>query len=262
MGLSDPTGHPYVRFFCTLHHIGKAQEMTPCMVSMRQLRKRVSDLIVPGDWMIDSGAYSELTDFGDHLDEPGEYAANVRRWARCPGGRTQPIVAWSQDYLVTDDALEAVELDVELAQKFSVMRYREILSHGVGEAYLGPVLHGRCWEDYVRHLRMYGSDIGPRALVGVGSLVPHSRDPDALTEILGAIKNVRPDLHLHGFGIKSTALRSERVRWALYSCDSAAWSYQARRNGRNPNDIQEAYQYRDRMARPELDPGHVAEGIV
>jgi hypothetical protein len=42
-----------------------------------------------------------------------------------------------------------------------------------------------------------------------------------------AIKNERPDLRLHGFGLKTTALADPLVRSMLWSADSMAWSFAA-----------------------------------
>ena len=63
-----------------------------------------------------------------------------------------------------------------------------------------------------------------------------------------AIHAQRPDLRLHGFGIKITALHDERVRELLYSADSMAWSYAARKQGRDGNDIGEAVRYVAKVA--------------
>lgn len=65
--------------------------------------------------------------------------------------------------------------------------------------------------------------------------------------MLYSISRVRPDLRLHGFGIKRTALASAIVRNLLHSADSMAWSFAARREGRDANDWREAAQYRDRI---------------
>ena len=46
-----------------------------------------------------------------------------------------------------------------------------------------------------------------------------------------AIKTQRPDLRLHGFGIKFHALQSPTVRELLYSSDSMAWSFAGRKTG-------------------------------
>lgn len=66
---------------------------------------------------------------------------------------------------------------------------------------------------------------------------------------------------LRAFGIKLTALASDRVRRALYSADSAAWSFQARKRGRDANDWREVLRYCERVERQpvqlsfELRPG-------
>lgn len=72
---------------------------------------------------------------------------------------------------------------------------------------------------------------------------------DAVEAILEAILAERPDLKLHGFGIKLTALSSDRVRRARYSADSTAWSFHARKQGRNANDQREAMRYCERVER-------------
>jgi hypothetical protein len=67
--------------------------------------------------------------------------------------------------------------------------------------------------------------------------------------VLTAIKSERPDLRLHGFGLKTTALGSDLVRQALYTSDSMAWSYSARKQGRNGNDWREAQRFADKINR-------------
>lgn len=74
--------------------------------------------------------------------------------------------------------------------------------------------------------------VGDRLLfgqwVGVGSICKRNSRPAEVADILASIHNKRPDLRLHGFGIKLTALENKAVRDLLYSCDSMAWSYPAR----------------------------------
>jgi hypothetical protein len=64
--------------------------------------------------------------------------------------------------------------------------------------------------------------------------------PEQIEEIVSAIKEERPDLRLHLFGVKLTALKNATVRDLTWSADSMAWSFAARRQGRNPNDWWEA----------------------
>ncbi len=65
--------------------------------------------------------------------------------------------------------------------------------------------------------------------------------------VLGAIHAARPDLRLHGFGLKLTALSSERVRQWLWSADSLAWSFAARRQGKDGNSWREAARYAEQI---------------
>ena len=67
--------------------------------------------------------------------------------------------------------------------------------------------------------------------------------------VLEAIKHERPDLRLHGFGIKTTALRRQLVRDLLFSADSMAWSYAARREGRDRNSPDEAAKFHHKIAK-------------
>ena len=54
---------------------------------------------------------------------------------------------------------------------------------------------------------------------------------------------LRPDLKLHGFGVKMTSLMHPGVREMLYSADSMAWSFAARYEGRDHNSWQEAKRF-------------------
>ncbi|MGL5060785.1 MAG: DUF7221 family queuine tRNA-ribosyltransferase-like protein [Microcoleus sp.] len=60
------------------------------------------------------------------------------------------------------------------------------------------------------------------AWVGVGSVCKRNANAASIEAVLLAIKQARPDLRLHGFGIKKTALQSPIVWDLLYSADSQA----------------------------------------
>jgi hypothetical protein len=103
-----------------------------------------------------------------------------------------------------------------------------------------PVLQGYAPDDYVRHIRQYGDRLSQGMWVGVGSVCKRNGDPRAIAAVLLAIKRERPDLNLHGFGLKTTALSSPLVTSMLETADSMAWSFAARKQGRNANDWREA----------------------
>ena len=78
-----------------------------------------------------------------------------------------------------------------------------------------PVLQGFTPQEY-------GDAIQFGAWVGVGSVCKRQGNPSTIEAVLMAIKRERPDLKLHGFGVKSTALSSGLVWQLLYSADSQA----------------------------------------
>lgn len=79
--------------------------------------------------------------------------------------------------------------------------------------------------------------------VGVGSVCKRNSNPRQIVDVLSAIHTTRPDLRLHGFGIKKTALKNPLIHWLLHSADSMAWSFHARKNGRDANGPGEALRF-------------------
>jgi len=221
-------------FYVGLHHPSDAKHFAQCMVSVSRLRERKSDFAV-NDWMLDSGAFMELKIHGQYRDSPSAYAAQIRRWKSC--GRL--VAAVSQDYMCEPFMLERTGLTVTDHQRMTIERYDALLAEQTG-VYILPVLQGYAPEDYVTHIRQYGDRLALGAWVGVGSVCKRNADVGAIEHVLIAIHDARPDLKLHGFGVKLTALQSSIVRACLHSADSMAWSYAARRDGRDANSWHEA----------------------
>ena len=65
-------------------------------------------------------------------------------------------------------------------------------------------------------------------------------DPAAIVRVLQAIEHARPDLRLHGVGLKSTALSLPHITGLRHTADPMAWSLAARKQGRNANDWRKA----------------------
>jgi hypothetical protein len=140
-------------------------------------------------------------------------------------------------------------------QRLTFERYDEILACDLGGTYLMPVLQGYAPEDYARHVHDYGDRLKPGAWVGVGSVCKRNGFPAAIAAVLEAIHSVRPDLRLHGLGVKKTSLADARVFDALYSADSMAWSYAARKQGRNANDWREAARFAKQIVNQPIQMG-------
>ena len=146
-------------------------------------------------------------------------------------------------------------------QRLTIERYDALLACDTG-VYIMPVLQGYAPEDYVSHIRQYGARLAYGAWVGVGSVCKRNGDPRAILDVLIAIKTERPDLRLHGFGLKTIALANGTIRQLLESADSMAWSFAARRGGRNANDYREAAAFRDAVGRRREYQSHFIEDLV
>ncbi len=232
-------------FFVGVHQPSDANHFDATFVSFARLRKRKSDFAVKR-WIMDSVGFSELAREQD-LDENGEkipndyrisvaeYANGIVRWKRCGN----LLAAVAQDYMCEAVILAKTGMTVREHQEKTVARYDELLRYETG-VYIMPVLQGFAPGEYVDHLRMYGGRLAKGAWVGVGSICKRNADPLKVLRVLMAIKHHRPDLRLHGFGLKMTALACEPIRELLHTSDSMAWSYHARMHGRSGNDWREA----------------------
>lgn len=191
---------------------------------------------------MDSGAFSELSQHGQYRSEPEDYAEQVKRWNTCGN----MLAAVSQDWMCEPFIVAKTGLSVQAHQDRTISRYCELraLCRGV---YIMPVLQGYAVRDYCLHVSAYGPALAHAAWVEVGSVCKRNSSVHAIEEILLAIKARRPDLRLHGFGLKTTALASATICDLLHSADSMAWSYAARKQGRNANDWREAKAFEARI---------------
>jgi hypothetical protein len=229
-------------FFPGLHQPHNAEHFERAFISVNRLRRRVSDFVVR-DWIMDSGAFSELLLHGKYRHDVHEYAAQIARWARCGN----LLCAVSQDWMCEPDMIRRTGLSIEEHQRLTVERYDQLMEAMTCDVPIMPVLQGFAPADYVRCLKMYGDRLKHGMWVGVGSVCKRNGTPEQIEAVLDAIHNVRPDLRLHGFGVKLTSLRSGLIRSRLYSADSMAWSFAARKQGRDGNDWREAAAFADKI---------------
>lgn len=193
--------------------------------------------------MLDSGAFTELKDHGHYRTSPADYATQVRRWAEVGN----LVAAVSQDYMCEPFILDKTGLDLAEHQRLTVDRYVAIRGAVGDSCYVLPVLQGYWPDEYLRCLDLYGDLIQPGQWVGVGSVCKRNANVEEIEQVLATIHRARPDLRLHGFGVKLTALASSVVRESLYSADSMAWSYAARMQGRDGNSWREAEAFAQRI---------------
>lgn len=211
-----------------------ARTTAPIMVSHTRLRHVRRPLPRGrGPVVIDSGAFTELSQHGRFLTSETEYIEAVDRYRAEIG-----TVVWAapQDLPCEDDVVARTGLSVEQHQARTVENFcgLDALRPGV----FIPVLQARSIWRYERCIELYqraGVDLWARPVVGIGTLCRRSSSMHVyllLHQLAGL------GLRLHGFGIKSDGLTA--AARCLVSADSMAWSLRARfdsrsygRNGRN-----------------------------
>jgi hypothetical protein len=224
-----------MQFYPGLHQPSDAKHFRRACISIKRLQRRKKPLHCP-QVMIDSGAFTELYIHGRYTHSVADHARQLRR---LHSGVAAIEIAVAQDYMCEPFILRRTGLTIEQHQRLTIERYDELRSL-IHEFPILPVLQGYDPSDYVRHIDLYGDRLVPAARVGVGSVCKRNGSPVDVANVLATIKGVRADLHLHGFGIKLTAIKDGSVRALLDSADSMAWSYSARKQGRNPHDWREA----------------------
>lgn len=226
-------------FFVGLHQVSDCKHFEKSFVSVNRLTKRKSDFIVK-DWIMDSGAFSQIYNKGEHMPLE-DYARLIKRWSTCGN----MVAAVSQDYMCEDFILKKTGKTVKEHQELTIERYVKLKE--LTDVYIMPVLQGYQPEEYVEHIKMYGDLLTEGMYVGVGSVCKRNAKPLSALNVFKAIKDIRPDLKLHGFGLKITALQNKEIYDLLESSDSMAWSFNARYNGGDPNDYGEAKYYEKRV---------------
>lgn len=226
-------------FFLGVHKPSMARHADRTMLSINALENRRSDFAAHS-WILDSGAFTRITTGRGHMPIE-DYARQANRWAAC--GNLLAVV--SQDWMCEPFVLTLTGATVAQHQRWTLERYDAL--RPIVRPYLMPVLQGYAPADYVHHAFEYGDRLTDGAWVGVGSVCKRNASPWSVVAVLEAIQSVRPDLRLHGFGLKQTALRWEGVSSRLYSCDSLAWSFAARYNGGDRNDAREGVRYAERL---------------
>jgi DNA (cytosine-5)-methyltransferase 1 len=197
------------------------QDFEHALISVNRLLKRKTDFAVK-NWILDSGAFTRISglfkNYKGHLSTR-KYAKEIWRWRNCGN----LMAAVSQDFMCEAMVLAHTGLTIADHQRLSILRYDNLLKLIEGSGvYLMPVLQGFEPQDYVSHLNQYGDRLAFGAWVGVGSVCKRNGSPKEIERVLSAIAQVRPDLRLHGFGLKKKALTSPTVQKLLFSCDSAA----------------------------------------
>lgn len=208
-----------MRFYLGTHHPHwLAKTDAPLFLSRRWLTNRKTLPVAQGQWVLDSGGFTELSLYGEWRTSATQYAAEIARFQEEIGG-----LQWAapQDWMCEPFMLEKTGHSLREHQYLTVASYRELREK---TDKVIPVLQGwelddywRCWEYY----DLAGVDLWAEPVVGLGS-VCRRQDTVKVAEIVRALQ----PLKLHAFGAKILGLR--KYADALVSADSMAWSYRAR----------------------------------
>lgn len=197
----------------------------PLFISYLRLRTRCVNKLprakVP--WALDSAGFSVLNKHGRYPWTPEEYAADVRRYDAQVG-----LLDWAacMDWMCEAIVLQRTGKTVLEHQRLTVQSYLDLRRIAPDLPWV-PVLQGFTHGDYLRCLDLYGScgvDLTRCPTVGIGSVCRRENTDEAEAIILDLFAR---GVSLHGFGFKVGGLK--RVRHALSSADSLAWSDGARK---------------------------------
>ena len=229
-----------IKFYVGLHQPSDARHFERACISINRLRTRRKRVECP-DVLVDSGAFTELLNYGRYRHWVTDYADQLRRLHE--DGVVQIAAAVAQDYMCEPAMLARTGLTIAQHQQLTIERFDALTDCNMPMQIM-PVIQGYAPEDYQRHTLAYGDRLSPGMWVGVGSVCKRQGRPETIVSVLHAIHAIRPDLRLHGFGVKLTSLMHPGVRALLSTADSMAWSYAARREGRSPNCWREAEAFR------------------
>ena len=227
----------------------------PLFISHRRLAGRKTLPRAAAEWALDSGAFSELSLYGEWRLTVREYNRAVRRYDDEIGS-----LSWVSplDLMCEPEMLAKTGLTVQEHQRRTVENFVELQELWTGRDYDNPympVIQGWLPEDYLRCLDMYeqyGVDLTNYPIVGVGS-VCRRQASSQIDAVISTILHRDPDMPLHAFGVKAGGLRLYGRK--IYTSDSLAWSYQARREPPLPghthsscaNCLDYALAWRDRV---------------
>lgn len=212
-----------MKFYVGLHHPNWLEQTdAPACVSVLTLMKRKKLPNAKGEVLLDSGAFTQISQHGEFILPAKEYA-NLA--ARCVEEMNVTRAA-IQDWMCEPFVLAKTGLTVAEHQKRTIESLCELRYHAPDVDWM-PVLQGYYLDDYLAHFELYEEyefDLHTEPVVGVGSIC-RRQGTRAAKDILSTL--AAKGLRLHGFGLKETALKS--VSSILHSADSMAWSFRARK---------------------------------
>jgi queuine/archaeosine tRNA-ribosyltransferase len=194
--------------------------------SFQQLRKRKSSLPVNEnlEWIMDSGAFQEIRLNGKYTYDVEEYKDAILMH--------EPDIFVNMDWMCEPNNLEKTGKAVREHQKLSTANQVELMNFAEdqGLCFMGTI-QGWKTTEYIEHIQDLKDQGILTKIMGIGSICRRG-SPNKIIHILRTVKPHFPnEILLHGFGVKTNILNFRETYDILYSCDSMAWSYAARKAG-------------------------------
>jgi len=191
------------------------------MLSFQVIRKRKHVWGIPDhyEWIMDSGAFSELKKNGKYTYEPEEYLDRVEIW--------QPDYFVSMDWMCEREQLKLTGKTIPEHQQLSLdnqIRLTELLEDSwiKDHTQLIGCIQGFEIPEYLEHIDMLREHGMILPYMGIGSVCRRAAD-NQIIKVIRAIRKELPDTKLHGFGVKTTMLKNPVTYDCLDSVDSQAW---------------------------------------
>lgn len=218
-----------MKLYLGVWNLKHARNAPHFMYSLRRLKERISPVPFDNmDWIMDSGAFSEINLNGKYTFTPDEYLHYVELH--------QPKLFFNMDWMCEPFVLQKTGLTIKEHQErtiYNQIKIMDILDNYDIKGKFAGCIQGWITEDYLRHVDMLKDQGLITSKMGIGS-VCRRKSKIQILKILQAVKQELPNTKLHGFGIKTDILKEPLVYECLDSCDSMAWSFAGRKINPKP----------------------------
>jgi len=207
-----------IEFYYGTTWIWPIQYLPRVMISASFLRNRKSKLKIEKPWMMDSGIGGMFKDNSSPRLSVEEYVNIILLH--------EPPIAWTYDYPCEPSIVAKYCYTVSKAQDMT-NKNTAILRDYYGLKNVMSVVQGWDLNDYLENIDKIKSAGLLTERLGIGSICRRGQTKE-ITRIIKAIHNSLPEwVKLHGFGAKTSVLKTE-ARFLLDSADSSAWDIERR----------------------------------
>jgi len=207
-----------IEFYYGTTWIWPIQFLPRVMISATFLRTRKSKLKIEKPWMLDSGIGGMFKDNSSQRLSLEEYANII--------SLHKPPIAWTYDYPCEPSIREKYCYTSSRAQDMTNDN-TAILRDFYGLKNVMSVVQGWTLDDYLENIdKIKGAGLLTERL-GIGSICRRGQTKEIVRIIKAVRKNTPGWVKLHGFGIKTSILKTQ-ARFLLDSVDSSAWGIERR----------------------------------